>query len=98
LQKCNGRFQIGVADQACREHGRRHFIVANVRRISAFAGELRASTASDYRKYPIYMGTFTLPTRACGCFVQYNNPVPIMCNTLMSGLFLMKLAAGRGET
>jgi hypothetical protein len=60
LQICDGLFQIGTLDQACREHERRHFIVANVRRISAFAGELRTSTASDYRKYPIYVGISAL--------------------------------------
>jgi hypothetical protein len=50
LQKCDGRFQIEVVDQACREHGRHHFIAAMVKRISAFDSESQASTASDYPK------------------------------------------------
>jgi hypothetical protein len=64
LQNCDDRFQIGTADQVCRDHGRRHFIVAKVQRISALAGEPRTSTASDYRKYPTYVGVFALSALA----------------------------------
>jgi len=50
LQNCDGRFQIGVADQACRERRRRIFIVGRALRISAFGSEFAALLAQDYRK------------------------------------------------
>jgi hypothetical protein len=50
LQNCDGRFQIGSADQACREHGRCLFVVVRERRMSAFAGEFAALVAPLYRK------------------------------------------------